>query len=208
MSAKRNNDFRLVIAGVGGQGTLLASRILALSAIKAQMPVRVGETYGAAQRGGPVMGHVQIGGKGRGPQICPGEADALLGFEQAEAVRRSVTFLKKNGMVIMNSRRFPPAEVISGIAEYPKREVLMAWLGEITLNIIAFDATLLAKKAGDPITTNVVLIGALCATGLLPFREDVVLKTLKENIRPTYHETNLKAFNLGKKTYMNLIDQY
>ena len=204
MSKKGNNDFKLVIAGVGGQGTLLASRLLALSAIKAQLPVRVGEIYGAAQRGGPVMGQIQIG-EGRGPQICPGEADVLLGFEEAETVRRSVTFLQKDGRVIMNSHRFPAAEVISGMAEYPKRETLMAWLREITSNIVAFDATLLAEKAGDPITTNTVLLGALCATGLLPFEENTFIDTLKEKIRPIYHDINLKAFNIGKKAYMDII---
>jgi len=120
--------FRIVIAGVGGQGTLLASRLLAQSAIEAELSVKIGETYGMAQRGGPVMSHVQIGGNVSGPQICPGEADVLLGLEEGEAVRRGVTYLKEGGLALVNSRRLPPVEVISGMAEYPSRERLMALL--------------------------------------------------------------------------------
>ena len=88
---------RVVIAGVGGQGTLLATRLIAETAIKHGINVRIGETYGMAQRGGPVMGHIQIG-EAYSPQIRPGEADALLGFELAEATRRGVTYLKQGGL--------------------------------------------------------------------------------------------------------------
>jgi indolepyruvate ferredoxin oxidoreductase beta subunit len=193
--------FRIVISGVGGQGTLLASRLLAQSAIEAVMPVKIGETYGMAQRGGPVMGHVQIGGDAAGPQISPGEADVLLGFELAESVRRGVTFLKKGGLAVVNSRRLPPVEVISGLVEYPSEESLLALLGKVTDEIVTFDATALADEAGDPITTNVVIIGALCASGRLPFSEETVLKVIKGSIRPAYLETNMRAFELGKKEF-------
>lgn len=193
--------FRIVIAGVGGQGTLLASRLLAQSAIEAGLPVKIGETYGMAQRGGPVMSHVQIGGRVSSPQICPGEADVLLGFEEGETVRRGVTYLKEGGLALVNSRRLPPVEVISGMAEYPSRERLMALLSKVTGNIVSFDATALAEEAGDPITTNVVMIGALCASGCLPFSEATVIEVLKETIRPSYHGTNLRAFELGKSSF-------
>jgi indolepyruvate ferredoxin oxidoreductase beta subunit len=193
--------FRLVISGVGGQGTLLASRLLAESAIRAGMSVKIGETYGMAQRGGPVMGHLQIGGQISGPQICPGEADVLLGFEQGESVRRGVAYLKKDGLALVNSRRLPPIEVISGMAEYPSSTRLMALLSEVTGNIVVFDATSLAEEAGDPITTNVVMIGALCASGSLPFSEKVVAKVMERSLRPTYYEMNSRAFELGKEAF-------
>ena len=196
--------FRLVIAGVGGQGTLLASRLLAWSAIRAGMPVKIGETYGMAQRGGPVMGHVQIGGEVNSPQVWPGEANVLLGFEEGEAVRRGVTYLKEGGLALVNSRRLPPVEVISGMVEYPRSERLMALLSEVTNKIVSFDATALAEEAGDPITTNTVLIGALCASGCLPFSEGVVLETLKASLRPAYHEVNLRAFELGREAFLNI----
>jgi len=193
--------FRLVIAGVGGQGTLLASRLLAESAIREGLAVKIGETYGMAQRGGPVMGHMQIGGDVCSPVICPGEADVLLGFEEVEAVRRGLTYLKMGGLALVNSRRLPPVEVISGMAEYPSSESLMTLLLEVTRNIVSFDATALAEEAGDPITTNIVMIGALWESGCLPFSEDVVLDVLRESVRKQYHPTNLRAFELGRCAY-------
>lgn len=190
--------FKLVIAGVGGQGTLLASRLLAQSAIKVGLSVKIGETYGMAQRGGPVMSHLQIGGTVNSPQLCPGEADVLLGFEEGEAVRRGVTYLKEGGLALVNSRRLPPVEVISGITEYPSSERLMAVLSKVTNHIISFDATALAEDAGDPITTNIVMIGALCASGYLPFSDTNIVDVMRQTIRPVYHDINMKAYELGK----------
>lgn len=194
---------KLVISGVGGQGTLLASRLLAEAAIRVGYDAIIGETYGMAQRGGPVMGHLQIGGEDRSPQIPPGEADALLGFEEAEAVRRGAVYLKEGGLAIVNTRRLPPAEVISGIAEYPRRDALMALLLEVTDNIVSFDATALAEEAGDPVATNVVMLGALCESGLLPYPEETLLETLRESVPARYLDVNLKAFMLGKKAFTN-----
>lgn len=192
---------KIVVAGVGGQGTLLASRLLAESAIRVGLPVKIGETYGMAQRGGPVMGNVQIGGESHNPQIREGEADVLLAFEPAEAVRRGVTFLKWGGLALVNTRVTAPVEVISGMMAYPEMEDLMALLGEVTDRIVSFDATALAEEAGDPIATNVVMIGALAASGLLPFGEETVLQVMKESLRPRYYELNLKAFQLGRRAF-------
>ncbi len=192
---------RLVIAGVGGQGTLLASQLLARCAIEAGLPVRIGETYGMAQRGGPVMSHVKIGGGDLSPQIRPGSADVLLGFEVGEATRRGVTYLRGGGLALVNTRKFPPVEVISGMVEYPNEEALMGLLREVTEDIVAFDATALAEEAGNPITTNVVMIGALTASGRLPFPEETVVGVIKSSIRPAYLDINMRAFELGKKTY-------
>jgi indolepyruvate ferredoxin oxidoreductase beta subunit len=193
--------FRLVIAGVGGQGTLLASRLIAQSSIDAGLPVKIGETYGMAQRGGPVMGHIQIGEGAESPQIRPGEADALLGFEIGEAVRRGVTYLKEGGLAFVNTRKFPPVEVISGMMEYPPEESLLSLLREVTSEIVKFDATALAEEAGDAIATNMVMLGAIVESGKLPFEEDVVTSALRKRIRATYLETNLKAFRKGKEAY-------
>jgi len=193
--------FMVVIAGVGGQGTLLASRLLAQSAIDDGHQVKIGETYGMAQRGGPVMSHILIGGKVRAPQICPGEADVLLGFEEGEAVRRGISYLKLGGLALVNSRRLPPVEVISGIVEYPSSNDLMSLLSKVTDNIVSFDAMALAEEAGDPITVNVVMLGALCESRLLPFSEAAVIEALTRTLRPAYHAVNLKAFKLGKRAF-------
>ncbi len=187
---------RVVIAGVGGQGTLLATRLIAETAIKQGLNVRIGETYGMAQRGGPVMGHIQIG-EVYSPQIRPGEADALLGFEIAEATRRGVTYLKQGGLAIVNSKKMPPVEVISGIRKYPEEAKLITLLKKVTDKITVFDATRLAEKAGDPIATNIVMLGALAAADVLPFTEAEITATMKESIPARFLELNTRAFRLG-----------
>jgi indolepyruvate ferredoxin oxidoreductase beta subunit len=196
--------FKIVVAGVGGQGTLLASRLLAEAAIKVGLHVKIGETYGMAQRGGPVMGHIQIGGEPHNPQIRKGEADVLIGFEPAEAVRRGVTYLKKDGLALINTRKTAPVEVVSGMMPYPDMEKLMGLLGQVTENIYQFDATGIAEEAGDPITTNIVMLGAVVESGLLPYNEETVLETLNDSLRPQFIELNMRAFELGKKTYRKL----
>jgi len=196
--------FKVVISGVGGQGTLLASRLLAEASVKAGLLVKIGETYGMAQRGGPVMGHIQIGGETQNPQIRKGEADALLGFEPSEATRRGVTYLKEDGLALVNSRVTAPVEVISGMVPYPEMKDLLGLLEKVTKKIITFDATGLAEEAGDPIATNIVMLGALVESGLLPFSDELMMNTLKESIRPRFLELNLKAYDLGRKAYREL----
>lgn len=193
--------FKAVISGVGGQGTLLASRLLAMASISAGLNVKIGETYGMAQRGGPVMGHIQIGGVAHNPQIRKGEADVLVGFEPAEATRRGVTFLKDGGQALVNTRVTAPVEVISGMVPYPNMGELMGLLGKVAGRVVAFDATSLAEEAGDPIATNVVMLGALTESGLLPFGEETVLSTLRDSLRPRFLELNMRAFDLGRKAY-------
>jgi indolepyruvate ferredoxin oxidoreductase beta subunit len=198
-------SLKIVVAGVGGQGTLLASRLLAEATIKAGMHVKIGETYGMAQRGGPVMGHIQIGGKSSNPQIRKEEADVLMGFEPAEAVRRGVTYLRKDGLALINSRKTAPVEVVSGMIPYPDIGKLIGLLEQVTENIHLFDATGIAEEAGDPITTNIVMLGALVESGMLPYSEETVLQTLRDSLRPQFLEMNLTAFKLGQQNYHKII---
>jgi indolepyruvate ferredoxin oxidoreductase beta subunit len=191
---------RVVIAGVGGQGTLLATRLIAETAIKQGLQVRIGETYGMAQRGGPVMGHIQIGGA-YSPQIRPGEADVLLGFEIAEATRRGVIYLKQGGLAIVNSKKIPPVEVISGMRKYPEEEKLIGLLKRVSSKVAVFDATKLAEKAGDPIATNMVMLGALAASGVLPFSEEEIVTTMNELIPSRFLELNTRAFRFGTEAF-------
>ena len=193
--------FKVVIAGVGGQGTLLASRLLADAAIRSGLHVKIGETYGMAQRGGPVMGHIQIGGDVYSPLIRMGQADVLVGFEPAEATRRGVTYLKNGGLAVINARVTAPVEVVAGMVPYPKMDEMMGLLGQVTDKLVKFDATGLAEEAGNAITTNIVMLGALVQSGVLPFSEEVLLETLKAGLKPQFLELNLKAFELGKKAF-------
>lgn len=198
------DTFKIVVAGVGGQGTLLASRLLAEAAIKADLHVKIGETYGMAQRGGPVMGHIQIGGETHNPQIRKGEADLLIGFEPAEAVRRGVTYLQNDGLALINTRKTAPVEVVSGLRDYPDMDELIDLLRRVTGKIHLFDATGIAEEAGDPIATNVVMLGSVVESGLLPYSEETVVETMKESLKPQFIELNMKAFELGKKAYHSL----
>lgn len=191
---------RIVIAGVGGQGTLLATRLIAETAIAEGLNVRIGETYGMAQRGGPVMGHIQIG-EAYSPQIRPGDADALLGFEIAEATRRGVTYLKQGGLAIVNSKKLPPVEVISGMRKYPEEGELLRLMKRVSGKVVVFDATALAEKAGDPIATNMVMLGALSASAVLPFSEAKITAQMKASIPSRFLELNTRAFKLGAESF-------
>ena len=191
---------RVVIAGVGGQGTLLATRLIAETTIKDGLNIRIGETYGMAQRGGPVMGHIQIG-EVYSPQIRPSEADALLAFEIAEATRRGVTYIKQGGIAIVNSKKLPPVEVISGMRKYPEEGDLIGLLKKVSSKVAVFDATRLAEKAGDSIATNMVMLGALAASKILPFGEEEILATMKESIPARFLDLNTRAFRFGAEAF-------
>jgi len=112
-----------------------------------------------------------------------------------------VTFLKKGGLALVKNRTTAPGEVISGMMAYPEIEKLMTLLGEVTDRIVTLDATALAEEAGDPIATNVVMIGALTASGVPPFGEGTVLRMMKESLRPRYYDLNMSAFQLGKEAF-------
>ena len=185
---------RVVIAGVGGQGTLLATRLIAETAIKNGLHVRIGETYGMAQSGGPVMGHIQSVKRTHPDQT--GEADALLGFELAEATRRGVTYLKEGGLAIVNSKKIPPVEVISGMRKYPEEGELVKLLKKVTNNIRP-RRDKPRRESGDPIATNIVMLGALAVSDVLPFSEKEIIATMKESIPERFLELNTRAFMLG-----------
>ena len=146
------------------------------------------------------MGHIQIG-EAYSPQIRPGEADALLGFELAEATRRGVTYLMKGGLAIVNSRKIPPVEVISGMRTYPSEKDLLRLLRQVSRKVAVFDATSLAEKAGDPIATNIVMLGALTASNVLPFGEKEITAAMKESIPARFLDLNTRAFKLGADAF-------
>lgn len=160
----------VVLAGVGGQGILLAAEILGTAAVKESYNVRVSELHGMAQRGGAVVSHVRIGEKALAPTVLEDTADAIVGFEPMEALR-NIRFASQNTIVLANTKAFK----ISG-AEYPPVEKLLEQLRSFTRNIVPVKAATLAEKAGAVITQNIVMIGALAATGKLPLKTE----TLKE----------------------------
>lgn len=181
----------IMIVGVGGQGTLLASRILGNAVIDEGFDVKVSEVHGMSQRGGSVVTYVKFGDKVYSPVIDKGEADIILAFEQLEAYR-ALPWLKKGGRIIVNEQKINPMPVITGAADYP--ENIIEKLKEMC-SVTSLDALELAKEAGSIKTVNVVLIGVLAKSTDIPYESWV--KTLLKTVPEKFAEMNLKAFELG-----------
>ena len=181
----------IMIVGVGGQGTLLASRVLGNVLVGAGYDVKVSEVHGMSQRGGSVVTYVKYGEKVWSPIIGEGEADIILAFEQLEAYR-ALPFVKKGGTVVAGTQCIDPMPVITGAAKYP--ENLCEKIGAVA-NLIAVDALSLAKEAGNIKAVNVVLIGVLAQRMNIP--KDAWIEVLKTTVPPKFLDVNLKAFELG-----------
>lgn len=180
-----------MIVGVGGQGTLLASRILGGAVIRAGHDVKVSEVHGMSQRGGSVVTYVKYGEKVHSPIIGLGEADIILAFERLEAYR-ALPWLKKGGKMIINDQRINPMPVIIGAMEYP--EGVIEEMSE-KADVTALDALKLAEEAGSIKAVNVVLIGVMAKSTEIPYEEWVA--TVRETVPAKFLDINLKAFDLG-----------
>ncbi len=181
----------IMIVGVGGQGTLLASRILGNAVIRQGYDVKVSEVHGMSQRGGSVVTYVKFGDAVHSPIIDRGEADIILAFEMLEAYR-ALPALKKGGKMIVNDQQINPMPVITGAADYPAdiRSKL-----EASVDLCAVNALELAVQAGNAKAVNVVLIGVMAKNTAIPYEEWI--ETVKETVPPKFLEVNLKAFDLG-----------
>lgn len=180
-----------MIVGVGGQGTLLASRILGGVAIKKGYDVKVSEVHGMSQRGGSVVTYVKFGDKVYSPIIDKGEADLVLAFEMLEAYR-ALPFVKKGGKLLVNRQQMNPMPVITGAMSYPENiEEKLKEKAEVT----AVDALPLAEQAGTIKAVNVVLIGLLARS--MDIEKEVWIDVIKDCVPPKFLDMNLKAFELG-----------
>ncbi|MEE4362744.1 MAG: indolepyruvate oxidoreductase subunit beta [Desulfotignum sp.] len=186
---------RLIIVAVGGQGNLLASKVLGEAALIAGVPVRMSEIHGMAQRGGVVESAI-VFGEAESSIISDGEADILLGFEPAETLR-AIKRCGKNTQVITNTAPVPPFTVSVGMGTYPDVEEIKKLIKAKTAGLVAIDAMALAKEAGSPMSVNIVLLGALVQTGALGFDRKVVEEAVKRRVKPAFLDVNLKAFDLG-----------
>lgn len=187
-----NNRVKSVLlVGVGGQGTILMSKVLTHGLISAGYDVKMSEVHGMAQRGGSVSTQVRWGQKVYSPLFGPGQADILVALERMEAVRWA-EYLKPDGVAIVNDYKILPMTVASGAAEYPGGTVQAM---EKTFKTVAFDASALAQKAGSPRTMNIVLFGALVkAAGL----EDIDWRQiLAASVPEKFVKANIEAFMLG-----------
>ena len=181
----------IMIVGVGGQGTLLASRILGNAVIGEGYDVKVSEVHGMSQRGGSVVTYVKFGEKVYSPIIGQGEADIVLAFELLEAYR-SLPYLREGGRIIVNAQSIDPMPVITGAAQYPEN-IADKLAGKA--NVTAIDALSLAKEAGNSRAVNVVLIGLMAKNTQIPYERWI--ETLKTTVPPKFLDVNLKAFELG-----------
>ncbi len=183
----------IMIVGVGGQGSLLASKLLGHLLLTKGYDVKVSEVHGMSQRGGSVVTYVRYGEKVYSPVIDKGEADAIVSFELLEAARWT-EYLKEGGKIIVNTQQIDPMPVVTGAAAYPKN--LVEKMQAMGLNVDALDCLTLAEKAGSLKAVNIVLMGRL--SKYFDFAEEEWLQAIRECVPAKFVDMNLKAFDLGR----------
>ena len=194
----RPDPFNLIITGVGGQGNVLLSGIIGRALIGQGWHVVVGETFGLSQRGGSVQSHIRFSrGQGCGPLIPVGRAHLVLGLEPMETLRILPQYGGPELRIIANSRPVPPLNVISGEARYPREKEIKAALKELSARLWWINATAAAQELGAAVMANMVMLGALCASGQVPLEAGALEDSLRRSLPPERLEMNLAAFNKG-----------
>jgi indolepyruvate ferredoxin oxidoreductase beta subunit len=189
------DTIRLIIVAVGGQGNLLASKVLAEAALSAGIPIRMSEIHGMAQRGGVVESAI-VFGDAQSMLISDGEADVLLGFEPSETLRALVK-CNQNTVVITNTSPVPPFTVNIGEGTYPDIDEIQNLIRKKTKKLVAFNGLSLAKDAGNVMALNMVLLGGLIQSGIVPISTGRLKEAIKTKTKSAFVEINLKAFDLG-----------
>ncbi|WAC08002.1 MAG: indolepyruvate oxidoreductase subunit beta [Thermodesulfobacteriota bacterium] len=186
------HKLNILIVGVGGQGTLLASRIIGNVALKKNYAVKVSEVHGMSQRGGSVVVHVKIGQKVCSPLVEKGEADVILAFEQLEAWRW-LEYLKQGGKIIINEQKINPMPVIIGKAKYP--DGIIDRIKETYGNVVSANALQIAMESGSIKAVNLVLLGIMAKS--ISIEKELWLDTIKETVLQKFLGVNIKAFEAG-----------
>ena len=187
-----------ILAGVGGQGTVLASKLIAQAAMNKGQNVRTAETIGMAQRGGCVLSHVRIGDVIYSPMIPKHSADIIIGFEPAEAVR-CLPYLKKGGTVIVSKKAIKPVTASLSDSGYDGTEML-EFLKEQAARVIVVDGDRICEDCGSAKVLNVALLGAAAASGMLGLTVGELENAVRERVAPRFIEMNAKALSAGAKT--------
>lgn len=186
---------KIVVIGVGGQGNLLATNLLGEAALTLGMPVVASEIHGMAQRGGIVESAVLLGDISS-PIISPGESDVFLSFEPLETLR-GLSKCNRKTVVITNTRSMQPFTAALGQGVYPPLEEMMSLIKAKIDKVIAFDGSALAEKAGNPLSLNMVMLGALIGSETIPISAADMKETISTSTKKAFLESNLKAFDLG-----------
>jgi indolepyruvate ferredoxin oxidoreductase beta subunit len=196
MTATKRPVTNVILAGVGGQGSILASHLLAEASLKDGHEVRLAETYGAATRGGSVVSHVRIG-EVWAPLTPEDGADVILAMEPLEGLRRAITYLKPGGWVLLNTHRIYPVDVAAGGLQYPSLESIVDALERLGGRVFRMDATALALQAGNERTANVVMLGGLFALGEIDTTERSLFQAMEERWQGELVSVNSRAYGLG-----------
>jgi indolepyruvate ferredoxin oxidoreductase beta subunit len=186
----------IVLTGVGGQGVITAANLLGKAAMRAKIGVFVSEIHGMAQRGGAVVCTVRMGDVSS-PLLPSGTADVLLSMEPVE-VLRNICYVNNKTKIITDKNPIIPFTIAVGGEQYPKVEEIFKELSAHA-ELYPIDALKIAKEAGAVITKNTVMLGALAASGVLPFKPEVLLETILEDVPEKYKDVNKKAFESGMK---------
>ena len=200
-----DDPYNLIITGVGGQGNVLASRMVGDMLLQLGLFVTIGEIFGASQRGGSVMSHIRISaGSYFSPQIPRGMAHMVVALEPTEAIRVLKDYGNPHIKVISNTRPIHSIGVISGEQAYPSREDIENWIGELSQRAWFINATDGAMRLGNPIFGNIIAVGALSATGVLPLDRKIFRNVLLKKMTPHKAEQNIAAFDMG----VSMIDSH
>ncbi len=188
----------VILTGVGGQGNVMASRVLAGMLVDAGYVVTIGETFGMSQRGGSVMSHLRISpDEVKSPQIPKGAADIIVGLEPLEALRVLTVYGNPRVCVLSNSRPVYPIGVITGELAYPSDEKIQEAFRKLSAKSWLIDATSVALEMGNPVLSNIIMIGALAGTGLLPVDRQMFEKEIRKTLSKDKCDVNLKAYDEG-----------
>jgi len=188
----------ILLCGVGGQGTVLASKLIAAAAMKKGLSVMSAETIGMAQRGGSVFSHIRIGDNLHSPMIATGTADILIGFEPGETVRM-LPYLKKDGQVIVSSHAMIPVTAVLSNGSYDP-EAMLAYLKQTVAHLLVIDTEEACLTLGSSKILNILLLGAAIGSGALGLTESEIKDAIKERLPERFHELNFQALNYFHET--------
>ena len=199
------DPLNIIIGGVGGQGNVLASQILGEMLVSQGYVITIGETYGASQRGGAVMSHLRISPKDQfSPLIPEGQCDLLVALEPVEGLRILDIYGNPRVMTLLNTRPIHPIDVISGDATYPEVSKVISKIKELSRRVWTLNATEIALEMGDPIFSNIVMLGALCAIDVLPINRQGFETIIRDLLPSRLLEENLKAFDKGRQVVQEI----
>jgi indolepyruvate ferredoxin oxidoreductase beta subunit len=189
-------SYNIVLCGVGGQGTILASKVIAQTAVRLGQNCRVGETHGMSQRGGSVISHVRIGEQVYGALTPDAQGDLMIAFEPVESLRY-MNYLKSNAYIILNSQPIIPTSVNAGLATYPGYDEIVKELKNVSSHIVSVEATKISEEIGGVLFLNMVVLGTASKVPGFPYSEEELRKSIQELVKPKFIDINIKAFEAG-----------